>query len=42
MGVKEQAFFMPDDGPSGVQWRIYDLGGARNQRQAWAPFFEDG
>jgi hypothetical protein len=20
---------------------IYDVGGARNQRQAWAPFFDD-
>ena len=25
----------------GVDWVIYDVGGARNQRQAWAPFFDD-
>lgn len=25
----------------GVDWLIYDVGGARNQRQAWAPFFDD-
>ncbi|KAH8107450.1 G-alpha-domain-containing protein [Phellopilus nigrolimitatus] len=24
-----------------VDWRIYDVGGARHQRQAWAPYFED-
>lgn len=22
-------------------WKIYDVGGARNQRQAWAPYFQD-
>ena len=26
----------------GVDWVIYDVGGARNQRQAWAPYFDDG
>ena len=26
----------------GVEWVIYDVGGARNQRQAWAPYFDDG
>ena len=25
----------------GVEWVIYDVGGARNQRQAWAPYFDD-
>jgi len=25
----------------GADWLIYDVGGARNQRQAWAPFFDD-
>lgn len=23
-------------------WVIYDVGGARNQRHAWAPYFQDG
>lgn len=22
--------------------QIYDVGGARNQRQSWAPYFDDG
>ncbi|KAH9923126.1 G-alpha-domain-containing protein [Epithele typhae] len=25
----------------GVEWVIYDVGGSRNQRQAWAPYFDD-
>lgn len=24
-----------------MEWRIFDVGGSRNQRQAWAPYFED-
>ncbi|KAG5219673.1 G-alpha-domain-containing protein [Salix suchowensis] len=35
--------YIPTDGTNrGVRWKIYDVGGARNQRQAWAPYFEDG
>ena len=26
----------------GHDWKIYDVGGARHQRQAWAPYFDDG
>ncbi|EUC58625.1 guanine nucleotide-binding protein alpha-4 subunit [Rhizoctonia solani AG-3 Rhs1AP] len=26
---------------SGVEWKIYDVGGARRQRAKWAPFFDD-
>lgn len=26
----------------GSNWVIYDVGGARNQRHAWAPYFQDG
>ncbi|KAJ8495139.1 hypothetical protein ONZ45_g12975 [Pleurotus djamor] len=34
--------YMPTDGMNrGVRWKIYDVGGARNQRMAWAPYFED-
>ncbi|KDN40479.1 hypothetical protein RSAG8_08099, partial [Rhizoctonia solani AG-8 WAC10335] len=25
----------------GLEWRIYDVGGARRQRAKWAPFFDD-
>lgn len=36
------SFFQPPVGyDKGVDWLIYDVGGARNQRQAWAPFFDD-
>ena len=42
MGVVEHTFSIPSGSNRGVEWRIYDVGGARNQRQAWAPYFEDG
>ncbi len=42
MGVIEYTFSISSGSNRGVQWRIYDVGGARNQRQAWAPYFEDG
>ncbi len=42
MGVIEYKFSILSGSNRGVQWRIYDVGGARNQRQAWAPYFEDG
>ncbi|PPQ78035.1 hypothetical protein CVT25_015580 [Psilocybe cyanescens] len=41
MGVVEHTFSIPSGSNRGVEWRIYDVGGARNQRQAWAPYFED-
>ncbi|KAF4623084.1 hypothetical protein D9613_002270 [Agrocybe pediades] len=41
MGVIEHTFSIPSGSNRGVEWRIYDVGGARNQRQAWAPYFED-
>ncbi len=25
-----------------TNWVIYDVGGARNQRHTWAPYFQDG
>ncbi|KAF5384762.1 hypothetical protein D9615_001056 [Tricholomella constricta] len=40
-GVVEHTFSIPSGNGQGVEWRIYDVGGARNQRQAWAPYFED-
>ncbi|KAL1681909.1 guanine nucleotide binding protein, alpha subunit [Schizophyllum commune] len=41
MGVVEHTFSVANGNNKGVQWKIYDVGGARNQRQAWAPYFED-
>jgi len=41
LGVLEHTFTVQGGNHRGVNWRIYDVGGARNQRQAWAPFFED-
>jgi guanine nucleotide-binding protein subunit alpha len=41
MGVNEYTFMIRDGMNRGVEWRIYDVGGARNQRQAWIPYFDD-
>ncbi|KAJ7269396.1 guanine nucleotide binding protein, alpha subunit [Mycena haematopus] len=41
MGVVEHTFSISSGSNRGVQWKIYDVGGSRNQRQAWAPYFED-
>ncbi|TRM61575.1 guanine nucleotide binding protein, alpha subunit [Schizophyllum amplum] len=41
MGVVEHMFSIANGNNRGVQWKIYDVGGARNQRNAWAPYFED-
>jgi hypothetical protein len=41
-GVVEHTFLVTSGSNRGVEWRIFDVGGARNQRQAWAPYFEDG
>ncbi|KAG6889329.1 hypothetical protein C0995_001736 [Termitomyces sp. Mi166 len=41
-GVVEHTFSVSSGNNQGVQWRIYDVGGSRNQRQAWAPYFDDG
>jgi len=41
MGVVEHTFSIPSGSNRGVEWKIYDVGGSRNQRQAWAPYFED-
>lgn len=42
LGVVEHTFKLDAGNHRGVTWKIYDVGGARNQRQAWAPYFEDG
>ncbi|KIM27401.1 hypothetical protein M408DRAFT_169642 [Serendipita vermifera MAFF 305830] len=33
--------FSKGTGQGEVDWLIYDVGGARNQRHVWAPFFDD-
>ena len=42
-GVVEHTFTLSNRSEMrGVDWKIYDVGGARNQRHAWAPYFDDG
>ncbi|TFK72811.1 G-alpha-domain-containing protein [Pluteus cervinus] len=43
VGVSEYKFEMevPAGRDAGTEWRIVDVGGSRNQRQSWAPFFDD-
>lgn len=41
-GVAEHTFTINTSDFRGVDWKIYDVGGARHQRQAWAPYFDDG
>ena len=41
LGVVEHSFTIKGS-ERGAEWKIYDVGGARHQRQAWAPYFEDG
>ncbi|KAI6031307.1 G-protein alpha subunit-domain-containing protein [Pisolithus microcarpus] len=42
LGVVEHSFSIPDCHRRTIEWKIYDVGGARNQRSAWAPYFDDG
>ncbi|EPQ53559.1 G-alpha-domain-containing protein [Gloeophyllum trabeum ATCC 11539] len=41
MGVEEHRLIMETATESGKEWVIYDVGGSRGQRPAWAPFFDD-
>ncbi|KIY44882.1 P-loop containing nucleoside triphosphate hydrolase protein [Fistulina hepatica ATCC 64428] len=42
LGVQEYSFVFEREGRSaGQEWRLYDVGGTRNSRSAWYPFFED-
>ncbi|KAG8970219.1 hypothetical protein FRC03_010409 [Tulasnella sp. 419] len=41
VGVIEHHFALDKGGEKGVDWKIYDVGGHRSQRQTWAPFFDD-
>jgi hypothetical protein len=40
IGVAEHTFVVQHNNRT-VQWRLYDVGGARGQRHTWAPFFDD-
>lgn len=41
MGVTEYCFTRETPNVVGFDWRIYDVGGSRTQRAAWAPYFQD-
>ncbi|CAE6356447.1 unnamed protein product [Rhizoctonia solani] len=41
LGVVEHLFALDRGAERGIDWRIYDVGGARGQRHVWAPFFSD-
>lgn len=41
-GVTEHTFTIDNPDFRGVDWKIYDVGGARHQRHAWAPYFDNG
>ncbi|KAJ7483247.1 guanine nucleotide binding protein, alpha subunit [Mycena latifolia] len=41
MGVVEHTFSISSSSNRGAQWKIYDVGGSRNQRAAWRPYFDD-
>jgi hypothetical protein len=41
-GVIEHTFALKTAADArAVDWKIYDVGGERSQRQAWAPYFDD-
>lgn len=40
LGVTQHTFFIPH-GNIRSMWRMYDVAGARGQRDKWAPFFEE-
>ncbi|KIJ48448.1 hypothetical protein M422DRAFT_162502 [Sphaerobolus stellatus SS14] len=41
IGVVEHTFALETGKQKGVDWRIFDVGGARSQRHAWIPYFTD-
>jgi len=40
VGVQEYSFLLETGPDKGREWRVFDCGGARNQRHGW-PFFDD-
>ena len=41
IGIAEHAFVVNHGSNRTVQWKLYDVGGARGQRHTWASFFDD-
>ncbi|KAG8966033.1 hypothetical protein FRC03_012609 [Tulasnella sp. 419] len=41
VGAAEHNFTINTGPEKGIDWKIYDVGGSRTQRQTWAPFFDD-
>lgn len=44
-GILEHAFVSEVEHEANeeiIEWKFFDVGGARTQRLAWAPYFEDG
>ena len=41
-GVEEHRLVIEKGPDCGMEWIIYDVGGFRSQRAAWAPFFDSG
>jgi guanine nucleotide-binding protein subunit alpha len=41
LGVQEYKFIFDHGRTMGQEWRLYDVGGARNTRGAWYPYFDD-
>jgi len=40
VGVIQHCFQLDKKGEKGVNWTLYDVGGARNQRHVWASYFD--
>jgi len=41
LGVQEYKFIFDHGRAIGQEWRMYDVGGTRNSRAAWYPYFDD-
>ncbi|KAM6493116.1 Guanine nucleotide binding protein (G-protein), alpha subunit [Amanita muscaria] len=41
LGVQEHQFVFDHGRAVGQEWRMYDVGGTRNSRAAWYPYFDD-
>ncbi|PCH39013.1 G-protein alpha subunit [Wolfiporia cocos MD-104 SS10] len=41
LGVEEHRFTMESGALPGSEWYIYDVGGSRNNRPMWIPYFDD-
>jgi len=41
LGVQEHRFVFEQGRTAGREWLMYDVGGTRSSRAAWAPYFDD-